>query len=254
MRVAVDVRPLQFEAYRDRGTGRFLGSLLAALQKLNTDVQLLLVYAADRPPPTIFPDGTAWEFLPLKLPFSVQERPDTTPHADPDLEFQFDSAIEAFLLEQQIDLFHNAYPFAWEFYVPRRLHKVPSVVTILDLIPLVYRQEYLDPLGHKVKESFAERLGAAVYARRVQTISAASARDIVRFTGIETGKLDIIYPAVGRDFHPLDPKETAEELHRLGLTGHYIFSLLAFTTARICAGRSRPLVAAQVHAVPNCAL
>jgi len=228
MRVAVDVRPLQFDAYRERGTGRFLSSLLPALRRLNADAQLLLIYAADRPPPAVFPPECNWEFVPLKLPFSVPELPATSPHADPDLEFQFDSAMEAFLAEQRVDLFHNPYPFAWEFYVPRRLHAVRSVVTILDVIPLVYRQEYLEPFGHKLKESFADRLGAAVYAQRVQTISATSARDIVRFAGIPAEKVDIIYPGVGRDFYPLDPEEGAEERRRLGLTSRYVFSLLGF--------------------------
>jgi len=228
MRIAVDVRPLQFDAYQSRGTGRFLSSLLSAFQQLDSGLQLLLLYAPDHPAPPIPLGSSSWEFLPLQLPFSVQDPPATTPHADSDLEFQFDSAMEAFLIRHQVDLFHNTYPFAWEFYVPRRLHKVRSVTTILDVIPLVYKQEYLDPLGQKVKESFADRLGAAVYAQRVQTISAASARDIAKFTGIPESKLDIIYPGVSDDFRPLDRRQVTEELRQLKVTGPYIFSLLGF--------------------------
>ncbi len=228
MRIAVDVRPLQFDAYRTRGAGRFLSSILPVFQPLNPSLQMLLVYAPERPAPDI-PGGTpGWEFLPLDLPFSVQELPDTTPHTDPDLEFQFDSAMEAFLLHHQVNLFHNVYPFAWEFYVPRRLHKIRSIATILDVIPLVYKQEYLDPMGQRLKESFADRLGSAVYAQRVQTISAASARDIARFAKIPEGNLDIIYPGVGHDFRPLDRPQITEELRQLHLTGPFIFSLLGF--------------------------
>lgn len=228
MRIAIDIRPLQFDAYRERGTGRFLRSLLATLPRLNADLRLLLIHAPERPTPVLAEMPRSWRFLPLELPFAVQDLPSTTPHADPDLEFQFDSAMEAFLLAHQVDLFHNVYPFAWEFYTPRRLHRVRSVVTVLDVIPLIYKQEYLEPLGQKLKESFAERLGSAVYARRVQTISAASARDITRFSGIATEKIDIIYPGVAPDFRPLDPRQTAEELQQFGLAPPYIFSLLGF--------------------------
>jgi len=228
MRIAVDVRPLQFDAYRDRGAGRFLGSLLSVLQQTKTDFEWLLVHAPDRPTPGIAPGAAAWKLLPLELPFSVQDLPSTTPHTDPDLEFQFDSAMAAFLLQNRVDLFHQIYPFAWEFYSPRRLHSVRSVTGILDVIPLLYKPEYLDPMGQKLKESFADRLGAAVYAQRVQTISLASARDIIEFTGIPEEKVDIIYPGVSSDFQPLDRKRVGEELGRLGLAGPYIFSLLGF--------------------------
>ena len=158
----------------------------------------------------------------------MQELPATTPHTAPDLEFQFDSALEAFLLQHRVDLFHQIYPFAWEFYAPCRLRKVRSVATILDVIPLLYKQEYLDPMGQALKESFADRLGVAVYAQRVQTISAASARDIARFTGIPEAHLDIVYPGVSRDFQPLDRQQVAEELRQLKLTRPFIFSLLGF--------------------------
>lgn len=228
IRVAVDVRPLQFDAYRDRGAGRFLGSLLSVLQQTQTDFEWLLVHAPDRPAPAIAPGAAAWKLLPLELPFPVQDLPITTPHTEPDLEFQFDSAMEAFLLHNRVDLFHQIYPFAWEFYSPRRLHSVRSVTGILDVIPLLYKQEYLDPMGQKLKESFADRLGAAVYAQRVQTISLASARDIMKFTGIPEKKMDIIYPGVSGDFQPLDRKRVSEELRQLGLAGPYIFSLLGF--------------------------
>ena len=214
IRIAVDVRPLQFEAYRDRGAGRFLGSLLSVLQQSDTEFQWLLVHTPDRPAPAIASDASSWQLLPLELPFPVQELPATTPHTDPDLEFQFDSALETFLLKNHVDLFHQVYPFAWEFYSPRRLHAVRSITGILDVIPLLYKQEYLDPMGQKFKESFADRLGAAVYAQRVQTISAASTRDIIRFTGIPKDKVDIVYPGVGSDFHPLDRRQVAEELRQ----------------------------------------
>lgn len=229
-RVAVDIRPLQFEAYRRRGVGRFLSSILAAFQRMEAPFQLLLVYSPDRPlPATTLPkEGIHCEFMPLKLPFRVQEMPFTTPHADPDLEFQFDSAIEAFLIEHRVDLFHNTYPFGWEFFVPRRLYTVPMVVTILDMIPLIYKQDYLEPLGYSLKLSFADRLGTAVHAQRVQTISVASARDIVKFTGVPIEKIDVIYPGVSSDFYPLDPKEITRELHRLGIREQYVFSVLGF--------------------------
>lgn len=227
LRVAIDIRPLQFEAYRNRGIGRFLGSILSALQQIESEMQFLLVYSPAYSLPSILPRSN-FRLLPLVLPFHVSEMPYTTPHADPDLEFQFDSAMESFLIEHKVDLFHNTYPFGWEFFVSRRLHTVRYVVTVLDIIPLIYKQEYLDPLGYNLKMSFADRLGTIVYAQRVQTISRASAHDLIKFTGIPFDKIDVVYPGVHQDFCPLDPKDLRAELHRVGVRGQYIFSVLGF--------------------------
>jgi len=227
-RVAIDVRTLQFETYQNRGIGRFLNSSLRALGQLNPEMELFLVYSPECSFPTDLPKNTVWELLPLRLPFTIPKMAHTTYHADADLEFQFDSAMESFLIEHQIDLFHITYPFGWEFFIPRRLYNVRSVVTIFDMIPAIYKEEYLDLWGYDLKVSFADRLGTAVFAQRVQTISQASKRDIIRFTHVPADKVDVIYPGVDDCFYPLNLKETMKEIRRVGLKGPYIFSVSGF--------------------------
>jgi len=227
-RIAIDIRPLQFEAYQNRGIGRFLKSLLRALCQVKPEIELLLVYSPDHSLPADVPKDAIWGLLPLKLPFHVPMMLSTMPHADPDLEFQFDSALESLLAEHKVDLFHNTYPFGWEFFIPRRLYTVRSVVTIFDIIPIIFKEEYLDLWGYNLKESFADRLGAAVFAQRVQTISAASARDIIKFTDIPAEKVDIIYPGVDNHLYPMNPERARKQFRQLGLRGPYIFSVLGF--------------------------
>jgi len=229
MHVAIDVRPLQLDAYRDRGIGIHLRSWIEAAQSLDISFSFSLLFDPALPAPRVKLSSKLWRLQPLVLPFSPGNDPPTALHIDRNREFQFDSAMESFLSEQDFDLYHATYTFMWETFASRRLFRTRWVVTFYDLIPLRFHSEYLDPLGERGCQSFAQRLGAAVYAQRVQTISRASQIDLVEATGLPEERIDVVYSGVSPAFRPLEGFDEAwSRIADLGIPGPYLFSVSGF--------------------------
>ncbi len=227
MRIGIDGRPLQLEAYRHRGIGIHLRSWIQAAQNLDTEHTFAVLYDAKLPRPSLALSSPRWQLQPLSLTFSPLSFPSLDLHRDPEAEFVFDSALEAFLIENQFDLFHATYTLIWEVLAPRRLYHTRWVVTFYDLIPLIFPKEYLDPLGERGRHSFAQRLGAGVYAQRIQTISQASKTDLVRYH-LPADKIDVIYGGVDPSFAPLEPAQVQASLAVLHIREPYIFSVSGF--------------------------
>ena len=228
MRVGIDVRPLQLDAYKNRGIGYHLRGWIEAAQSLETNLNFSLLFDQSLPIPSLNLTSERWKLQPLALPFFRYDSNPTLLHFDKDKEFIFDSALEAFLLEQQIDLLHTTYHFMWEAFVSRRLHSVNGIVTVYDLIPLIFHREYLDPLGEQARFSFAQRLGASVYAQRVQTVSQSSKQDLIGFTGVAPDKIDVVYSGVGEHFIPIPKSEAKNVVAKLGISTPYILSISGF--------------------------
>lgn len=228
MHVAIDARPLQLDAYRERGIGGHLRGWIGAAQALKTDFAFSLLFDPALPMPSLGLESEQWRLLPLALPFFRYDSNPAILHVDKDEELIFDSALEAFLLEQRIDLLHTTYPFMWEAFVCRRLHSVKSVVTIYDLIPLVFREEYLDLLGDQARASFAQRLGATVYARQILTISQSSKQDLIKFAQIDPQKIDVVYSGIDARFAPMPKSRAQQVVSALGIDPPYILSVSGF--------------------------
>ncbi|MBN1875285.1 MAG: glycosyltransferase family 4 protein, partial [Anaerolineae bacterium] len=227
MRIGIDARPLQLEAYRNRGIGIHLRGWIQAAQNLGAEHAFVLLFDPALANPSLTLSSPSWQLQPLSLPFSPPHTSSLELHLDSEAEFVFDSALEAFLLENKFDLFHATYTFMWEAFVPRRLYNIRWVATFYDLIPLIFKNDYLDPLGECGRRSFAQRLGAGVYAQRIQTISQASKADLVRHH-LAADKIDVIYGGVESSFAPLDSSQTQALLTALNIREPYIFSVSGF--------------------------
>jgi glycosyltransferase involved in cell wall biosynthesis len=196
---------------------------------LDLSSSFALLFDPTLPAPRVNLASKSWRLQPLTLPFSPLEDPPTALHIDRNREFQFDSAMESFLLDQGFDLYHATYTFMWEAFASRRLFRTRWVATFYDLIPLRFHSEYLDPLGESGCQSFAQRLGAAVYAQRAQAISHASQIDLVDATGLPEERIDVVYGGVDPTFGPLQgADETMKRIADLTIPGPYLFSVSGF--------------------------
>lgn len=104
-------------------------------------------------------------------------------------------AIE--LVEKGFDIIH--YPYFNSFFLTLPANNnVKTVVTIHDLIPLIYPKHY--PPGIKgnirfwIQKMLIKRVDAII------TVSEASKKDIVRFLGISAEKIFVTYEAAGEIF------------------------------------------------------
>ena len=222
MRIGIDVRPLQLEAYKERGIGTHLRGWIKAAQSLPPSADFFLLFDPSLPRPDIALSSSHWQLQPFTLPLADSDTYDQT---DPGNEFLFDSAIEAFLLDHQFDLFHATYTLMREAFASRRIYHTRWVVTFYDLIPLLFRDEYLQPLRERDRRSFAQRLGAAVYAQRVQTLSRTSQMDLANVTGLSPEKIDVVHAGVDECFAPLPAEEIEGRISGLGIQHPYIFGV-----------------------------
>jgi glycosyltransferase involved in cell wall biosynthesis len=115
------------------------------------------------------------------------------------------------------DLLHIPYMAA------PRMTRLRTVVTIHDVIPLIFRQ-----YGGSVAMRLYLRLvvPAARRASLILTDSECSRRDIVRLLGIDQNKVRSIPLAASDEFHPeANPEGAAEMRQRLDLNGPVLFNV-----------------------------
>ena len=120
------------------------------------------------------------------------------------------------------DLLHVPY------FAPPRVGRVPIVVTIHDLIPMLL-PEYRGGLGVRAYTAWAAH--AARHADRIITDSEASARDIERHLKVPPERVRVIYLAADEVFRPVPPSEDGELTalrRRLGLPKDYLLYLGGF--------------------------
>jgi len=102
------------------------------------------------------------------------------------------------------DLVH--YPYFHPFFLTLPFNKpAKAVVTIHDLIPLIYPKNYPPGLKGRLKYLIQKRL-----VRNVDGIiapSETSKKDIVRFLGFDTRKIRVIYEAPRKVFRKLDVRD-----------------------------------------------
>lgn len=165
MKIVVDGR--EFVRGRATGIGRFLGDALCALaaQKTDWDFVLLLNQRSEFLPE--FPNLRKLRFMEVFTPFSDQVQ------------------IPLLLRREKADVFLSPY-----YKIPL-LSGVPAVVTICDLINLVYP-------GY-ARSSVFYRYLFGLYASKasaILTISGNSRKDINRLLGVPDKDIFVAYPAV----------------------------------------------------------
>lgn len=96
------------------------------------------------------------------------------------------------------DLLHI--PFLFDTYFLSVPDNIPTVITLYDIIPLLFPNQYFQ--NQKAKDWYIERLNQAKKAAKIITISKSSKRDIERYLKIPTEKITVIYGGVDEIFKP----------------------------------------------------
>ena len=105
------------------------------------------------------------------------------------------------------DLIH--YPYFDFFFHTLRLKKhTKRIVTIHDLIPLVFPDQFKPGIRGKLK--FKLQLRTLRQVDAIITDSQSSQRDIVKYLKIKKDKIDVVYLGVGQEFKPIKSKENLE--------------------------------------------
>lgn len=113
-----------------------------------------------------------------------------------DLEIQeFDSVSQII----EADVIH--YPWFDLFFRTLRLNKIPTVVTVHDVMPLIFPKNY--PKGIKGKINLYLQTRSLKKCQKIITISEVSKKDIIKYLKINPSKIKVIPEAASDEFKPL---------------------------------------------------
>lgn len=122
-------------------------------------------------------------------------------------------------LPQNIDLIH--YPYFEPFFLTLPWRKsVPTVVTIHDLIPLVFPDHFPRGLKGEIKWQIQKRSlkGSAA----VIVDSKSSQKDVFKYTSIPEEKIFVVYLAAGEEFRQLKPGELTKIKNKYSLPEKFV--------------------------------
>jgi glycosyltransferase involved in cell wall biosynthesis len=121
--------------------------------------------------------------------------------------------------KEDVDLIH--YPFFDLFFPTLPLLKsTPLVVTIHDVIPLLFPNYYRS--GKKGKVAFYRQFLAVRKAQAIITDSEASKKDIVKYLKLPETKVHVVYLAGNPEIQKVNSKVVEETRHTLKLPQKYI--------------------------------
>lgn len=121
--------------------------------------------------------------------------------------------------EAEADVVH--YPYFDLFFNTLRLSNKPTVVTVFDVIPLIYSGNY--PPGVKGKINFLLQKRKLAKVNAVITISETSRKDIVRFLDVPQEKIFPIHLAPGPNFREMENGSwQLETVKRYNLPKHFV--------------------------------
>ncbi|MEK7616813.1 MAG: glycosyltransferase family 1 protein [Patescibacteria group bacterium] len=100
---------------------------------------------------------------------------------------------------------------------------IPTVVTLYDVIPLVFPDKYFK--NKKAKDWYLKRLEQAKKASRIITISKSSKKDLIEILKIPANKIDIVYGAFDERFKVINKQEVTRVLSKYGIKNKYILTV-----------------------------
>jgi len=195
MQVVIDARMVDSKGF---GLGRYVYNLLKNLIKIDQANQYTLLVNDDFLAPLVA-NASNFNLLKVNIPWlSVFEQ----------------IKIPWVIRKLKPDLFH-----ATSFSAPM-LQPYPTIVTICDLIHLVFPEHY--SLLHKFYFKFFLKK-VLNKAKRVITISECSKRDIISHYNIPQEKVTVTYLAVEESFQPIGEQDKINDFkQRMGLPKRFI--------------------------------
>ncbi|HJX37558.1 MAG TPA: glycosyltransferase family 1 protein [Anaerolineae bacterium] len=203
MRIGIDGR---YIADHFPGIGRYTYNLAAKLPELAPDTDFVLFHN-----PRLL--NTRYDLERMALNPNLRLLPVDVPTRSLKEQYQLRSLARAFSL----DLLHSPY------YIMPYWQHCPSVVTMYDLIPMIYPQD----LPHRWT-AWVFRAAASLAIRRANhtiAISECTKRDLIRLFGASEDKITVTHLAADERFRPLDSQQWKNTVRAYGLPERYILYL-----------------------------
>ncbi len=114
-------------------------------------------------------------------------------------------------------------PSLFETYYLNVPNNIKSIVTLYDLIPLLFPKQYFQ--NEKAHVWYKQRLEQAKNASKIITISQSSKRDIAEFLKIPSEKIEVVYGGVDARFKPIDKQKVSKIIQKYKIKRPYILTV-----------------------------
>ena len=206
MRIGMNALFYRFPA---TGSGQYMAHLLNALAEVDRENEYVLLSPDDAPPN--HQNDPRFTYLKTPIPGFARRRATLEKLAWE----QFTAPAAA--RKARVDLYHVPY------FAPPYFSRVPSVITIHDVIPLrlpVYRT------SPRMKAYLQLVARAAHKASLIITVSQHAKQDMMDALHLPAERIRVIYEAAGEEYQPVtDPETLAKARARYGVGERYIFYL-----------------------------
>jgi len=134
---------------------------------------------------------------------------------------------QQWILDQDIDVFHATAPFLLQPPSLVGFDVCPVVANFYDLIPLIYRERYLE--GWPGTEEYFRSLAFVARADRLVAISRAARADAEAHLGFPPDRVEVGWPIAERCFRPMGDAEREAALaglhRRIRLPPHFLLAV-----------------------------
>jgi len=211
MKIALDARWI-FE--KSSGIGQHTRLLLKSFHALKSDHEFLILFDDEERAKAIQSEiGFDWDVqvVPYGL-FSLQNQ----------------LHLQRYLVNRDIEVYHSTnYMMPLVGFPRHRSGKVKAVITIHDLIPMVYRDHAPKSKKSRIYPIYSSLMKqVAARADRIITVSESSARDVQERLGLNdrgSGKVNVVYNGLDPVFHERHsvPRQNPPEILYVGRLDPY---------------------------------
>jgi glycosyltransferase involved in cell wall biosynthesis len=190
MKIAIDIRPLGRFDNRFRGIGCYIYNLVEGI--LAGDIKneyVLLTSSGDGS------DKTAEWLDSLRGKFEGRVGAKALPPSD-SLNIRNQLALYKLIVSEKIDVFHSPTQTGCPWFKPCK-----TIVTIHDLVQLVFPKEYYGGIRHNIK--FQAKIKAASRAAKIIAVSENTKKDIIKLLGVPDSRVEVVHNGVSENFRPI---------------------------------------------------
>lgn len=113
--------------------------------------------------------------------------------------------------DKDFDVWHFTYFDPFSSILLKKLER-PVIVTVHDLIPLVFPKHFSAGIRGRINLEKQKRV--LKHAAKIIVDSRASKKDVVRLTGINQDKIQVVYLAADKVFGPIEDKKQLEKIRQ----------------------------------------
>ena len=204
MRIGIDYRPVLRPNSRRRGIGKFTARQIEHVLQTSDHDFVLYTIGSERP---TLAGKVTWRELPQVRRLSR-------------LNWLLDRfRLHNWIHSDGLDLYHATEVTA----LPKRC-SCPLVVTVHDVIPLVYWAQMKTRIPVDYRIGLKHAYNRTGIADRIITISESARQDICSHLGIGEEKVEVVYPGCNALFRPVEPDTARERLKsKHEIEGSFLF-------------------------------